>query len=148
MARYIKKIDKREKIKASSSDLQQVITLYIERDTDLSDKTLSQVLGINIRTFKRRKNALVNEGLIEVRKIGARTYEVAIGALAIKSRGKVFEKIDMKKMAYKIYGTEEEEHTSEYTRYIPSLSPEDAATWEDVISKYPIPTEQDIIKVL
>lgn len=144
MSRYIKKQDKREKIVASNPTLQVVVDLYIERDTDLSDSSLSEVLGMNLRTFKRRKNELVNEGLLEVRKIGARTYEIAIGKLAIMKRDKLFESIDMKKILYKLYGKDGEEQDS-YVSYVPSLSPEDAAIWEDVIRRYPMPTEEDIV---
>ena len=147
MSRYIKCIDKREKPRVDDEKLNSVLRLFIEEDKNFSDEHMAAKCGMHIRTYKRRKNKLILDGVLDVRKIGARTYKIVIGYRAICTQDKIHDVFDTKKMVYKMFGEGDstDKELNIVTTQVPSLSREDAEEYDRIIRDIPMPNEDEIL---
>jgi len=141
-----------EKDFLNNPKLYKILVALAQENENLSDVHMAKVCDMSINTYQKWKSELVAVGLLQVRQLHAMAYvyllgEDAIEADDIKHEEKDYERINKLTLEYlgETLLIDDPNFEDKYPFNLPELSPEDASLYEDILNKYPMPNEKEIL---
>jgi len=135
----------------------RVLVSLAQEPKDLSDKNMAIVSKMSFNTYQKWKSHLVMIGLLQVRQLNAITYFISLGADAIEMDDKIHSGKDDERIIELVieslgYDTKIVNISSgnlfiddpKKKKYIPYLSPSEAARYNKILKSNPMP-DTDVI---